>query len=239
MPFLHLAFKNALLKPIGEFGLSEHWLSQTPCTAPCNKHCAFPPHNWVSVDWLYCQWASGPKFGSVTAALAIIVAIFCVDMDPTWNKARTCLYILSWTSSHTWSPLSFTSAHTSTAGVCLQVWRREYICSVPHQPKERRTEPRRTPDFRGGQRREDLKGNEKKRPMCGGQEAQEEPGFTTWSQVQMLQVIEDRWNQPSSQGCDSLWSPVALACGGFKLDFGSPARDWSQATAVRTLNPSH
>ena len=33
---------------------------------PCDKCCTFLHHNLVSVDWLYCMQASGPKYGSVT-----------------------------------------------------------------------------------------------------------------------------------------------------------------------------
>ena len=33
---------------------------------PYNKHWTFIHHNLVSVDWLYCTWVSGPKFGLVT-----------------------------------------------------------------------------------------------------------------------------------------------------------------------------
>ena len=32
----------------------------------CNKCCLFLPYSQVSIDWLYCARASGPKFGSVT-----------------------------------------------------------------------------------------------------------------------------------------------------------------------------
>ena len=46
-------------------------------------------------------------FHSITAAVAVTVAIFHMDMDLGWNKARTHLYIPSWTFSHTWSPLNF------------------------------------------------------------------------------------------------------------------------------------
>ena len=35
------------------------------------------------------------------------------------------------------------------------------------------------------------------------------------------------------------WSWVASACSDFKQDFGSLARDWSQAEEVRLLNSSH
>lgn len=52
---------KALLKPIEEFGCSEYYLSQIPCTAPHHKCCTFLPHNPVSVDW-----ESRPKSGSVT-----------------------------------------------------------------------------------------------------------------------------------------------------------------------------
>ena len=44
---------------------------------------------------------------------------------------------------------------------------------------------------------EDLRGREEERPVCGGQEAQEEPSFKTRCCGQMLQVIEDTWSQPS------------------------------------------
>ena len=33
---------------------------------PHNKRCTFLHHKPVTVDWLYCRRASGPKFGSVT-----------------------------------------------------------------------------------------------------------------------------------------------------------------------------
>ena len=37
------------------------------CT--CNKHCAFLHHDAVSIDWLYCSWASRHKFDSITGPL--------------------------------------------------------------------------------------------------------------------------------------------------------------------------
>ena len=52
-PLPHLAFKNASLKPIREFGLLEHELFRAPCLAPYNKCCTFLHHNPASVDWLY------------------------------------------------------------------------------------------------------------------------------------------------------------------------------------------
>lgn len=38
-PLPHLAFRNAFLKPIGEFKFSKHYLSPTPWLMPYNKHC--------------------------------------------------------------------------------------------------------------------------------------------------------------------------------------------------------
>lgn len=64
-PLPHLAYKNASLKPAGEFGLFEHSLPQTPCLVPCSKRCTFLYQKLGSVDWLCCAWVSGPKFGSV------------------------------------------------------------------------------------------------------------------------------------------------------------------------------
>lgn len=53
-----------------------------------------------------------------TVHTAVIPAVvFCVGLDPGWNEARICSYIWSWTSHHTWYPLSSSSAHISTAGV--------------------------------------------------------------------------------------------------------------------------
>ena len=34
--------------------------------SPCNKLCTFLRHNPISVGWLHCVWASGPKFGLIT-----------------------------------------------------------------------------------------------------------------------------------------------------------------------------
>ena len=73
---------------------------------------------------------------------------------------------------------------------------------------------------------EDLRGREEERPVCGGQEAQEEPSFKTCCCGQMLQVIEDTWSQPSFQGYDSLRCQVASACrAGFEQDFSPLARE--------------
>lgn len=58
--------KNVSLKLVRKFRLFDYELPLTPCTAPYNKRCTFLHHNLVSADWLYCMWASRPKFGSVT-----------------------------------------------------------------------------------------------------------------------------------------------------------------------------
>ena len=71
-PLPHLAFKNALLTPIGELGYFEHSHSWTPCLVPYNKRCAFLHHNSGSVDGLYSEWARGPKFGLVTIRFLFI-----------------------------------------------------------------------------------------------------------------------------------------------------------------------
>lgn len=42
------------------------WAACSHYLAPCNKHCTFLYHNLMSIDWLYCVWASGPKFTLVT-----------------------------------------------------------------------------------------------------------------------------------------------------------------------------
>ena len=34
--------------------------------SPWNKLCTFLRHNPISVGWLHCVWASGPKFGLIT-----------------------------------------------------------------------------------------------------------------------------------------------------------------------------
>lgn len=73
--------------------------------------------------------------------------------------------------------------------------------------------------------REDLRGREEGQPVCGHQEAQEEPSFKTCCCGQMLHIIEDTWNQPSFQGYDSFCSQVASACRGFEQDFSPLARE--------------
>ena len=65
LPFLTLSLKTFLWKPSGSSGL---WAlaAWTPHLKSCNKCCTFLHCNLVSVNWIYCMWASGPKFGSVT-----------------------------------------------------------------------------------------------------------------------------------------------------------------------------
>ena len=65
MPCFNQTFKNALLK-LKKFGLLEYQLPWTLCLVSCNKRCTFLQHNLGSVDWLYCMWESGLKFGLVT-----------------------------------------------------------------------------------------------------------------------------------------------------------------------------
>ena len=65
-PLPHPVFKNLSLIAVGEFGSLEHQLPWISCLAPCSKHCTCLYHILVSEDWLYCPWASGPKFGSIT-----------------------------------------------------------------------------------------------------------------------------------------------------------------------------
>ena len=65
-PLPNLAFKNALLKPIGEFRWFWALAALNSLSGAYNKGCTFLHHTPVSVDWLYCARASGPKFRSET-----------------------------------------------------------------------------------------------------------------------------------------------------------------------------
>ena len=60
------------------------WAAHSPCLVPCNKSSTFLHHNLVSVAWLYCMWASRPKFGSVTCTRCC-----------TWEKA-----VMAWPLKH-------------------------------------------------------------------------------------------------------------------------------------------
>ena len=53
LPFPDLAFKNALLKPTGGLGCSEHQLCWAPCLAPYNRCHPFLRHNLGAVGGLY------------------------------------------------------------------------------------------------------------------------------------------------------------------------------------------
>lgn len=63
---------------------------------------------WVQLDigngsaWRgRCLFLQGLRSSPATvpvaaaAAVVILVAAFCVDAEPAWNKARICLYVLS------------------------------------------------------------------------------------------------------------------------------------------------
>ena len=68
-PSLSPFFTNPFLEAIREFGSFWMCAAHSPCLAPhwepCNKPCTFLHHNLVSVDWLYWERASRPRFGSV------------------------------------------------------------------------------------------------------------------------------------------------------------------------------
>lgn len=49
----HVAFKNAFLKPAGEFGFFKHKLPWIPCLVPCNKHHTFLHHSVMPIGRLY------------------------------------------------------------------------------------------------------------------------------------------------------------------------------------------
>ena len=63
----YLVFKSLPLE--SHWGVRIFWVSaaRTSCLVPCNKHCTLLHHN---LSWLYCTWANGPKFGSVTIVSA-------------------------------------------------------------------------------------------------------------------------------------------------------------------------
>ena len=61
LPSLTWSLKMSCWNPLGSSGFlsisqlkSISSVSQTPCTVPCNKCCAFLHQNLVSVAWLYC-----------------------------------------------------------------------------------------------------------------------------------------------------------------------------------------
>ena len=63
---LQLAFNIAVLKSFREFGDLEHKPPVLLVLALLQLKLHFPSPHPVSVDWLYCTRASGPKFRSVT-----------------------------------------------------------------------------------------------------------------------------------------------------------------------------
>ena len=81
MPLPHLASKNALLKPSGEFSCFDPQRLWMSCLALCRKYCTFLHHNPMIVDWLYCT-SSRPKFGSVTRIPPNPIFLHCLP----WNS---------------------------------------------------------------------------------------------------------------------------------------------------------
>ena len=63
----YLVFKSLPLE--SQWGVRIFWVSaaRTSCLVPWNKPCTSLHHN---LSWLYCTWAKGPKFGSVTIVSA-------------------------------------------------------------------------------------------------------------------------------------------------------------------------
>ena len=99
IPLPHPVFKNISLKAIREFRpLITNYLDSLLDT--CNKLCTFLHHNLVSVVWLYCVWASGPKFGSV---------IWWVPYSILQPQSKSTNYNTSQVSLLTFRLLSFPS----------------------------------------------------------------------------------------------------------------------------------
>ena len=67
-PALHLAFRNPLLKHLGEFGALECKPPLLLLLALLKYMLHSPSSQLMSVDWHYCSGASGPKFGWVTTS---------------------------------------------------------------------------------------------------------------------------------------------------------------------------
>lgn len=84
-----------LLKPLESWGLFDYEF-QFSLPGSCSKYCAFLYHSLVSVDWLCCTWASGPKFDLVTMPCSFLSSLACCPQNTQshWASSKKKLYFL-------------------------------------------------------------------------------------------------------------------------------------------------
>ena len=100
----HLACENALLKSFGEFEGFEREPPVLLVWHHNNKCCtSLQP---MSVDRLYCMWASGPKFDSVTflqISLTLIYFFSCLSQMISLLQFLVYILSLEWKLHEDWN----------------------------------------------------------------------------------------------------------------------------------------